>query len=311
MIHALDDALARLAPVAAPALVLHIGAGPGANLAALGALQPGRLVLVEGDARHHAALQSRAMAEAPERSEVLGIAVSPKGGALDWRRYSLPALDGPVDRTALRAVYPRLRLLEQTRVASIPLAELLTSMLADESAADGARLLLLDLPGQEDALLAALPAGLLAGFDSVIVCGGGRLPMPGAGHSAGAAGFDALTTHGQRLIWSNHEREPLWPVALWQRGVHKRPSVSAPAPAPLPDAAPPTRTADAAAVHPDLSAAQLALAQAEAAHGAALRELQAQLSRERERNDALAHQLDEAEAQIGMLKDLLLREAPP
>lgn len=333
--HALDEALAAW-PSGSVGTVLHIGAGSGAVLPLYAKLQPAQALLVEGDPRHGDAL--RAAAAGLPTVEVLVRAVSPAGGALDWSRHSLPELDGPQDMRALRVYYPRLRLLEQFPQASVPVAEVVA---AAPQAAAGMALLVLDLPGQEDALLAVLGAQLLSDFDAVLLCGCNGVP----GVQAAAQAVQRLQSGGAQLSWSNAQREPLWPLHVLKtpRGMARErglPADGSAGAAQLARQAQELRAlrAQVITLQDELAQARLAavapaseavaavaeleplrresaglraeLAAARAAQEDELARLRAAQAQERQRHDALQQQLTDAEAQIGLLKELLLREAP-
>lgn len=332
--HALEEALAAW-PSGAVGTVLHIGAGSGAVLRLYAQLQPAQALLVEGDPRHGDAL--RAAAAGMPTVEVLVRAVSPAGGALNWCRHSLPGLDGPQDMQALRLYYPRLRLLEQFPQASVPVAEIIAGA---PQGATGMALLVLDLPGQEDALLAAMGAQVLNAFDAVLLCGCNGVP----GVQAAAQAVQRLQGGGAQLSWSNAQCEPLWPLHVLKtpRGMARErglPADGGAGAAQLARQAQELRAlrAQIVALQDELAQARLAvvpaseavvaaaeleplrresaglraeLAAARAAQASELAGLRAAQAQERQRHDALQQQLADAEAQIGLLKELLLREAP-
>ena len=308
MLHALDAALARW-PAGSMSFVLHVGAGSGEVLPLYAALKPLQVLLVEGDPLHGDALRVAA-AEFPF-ADVLVRAVSPAGGELQWHRTTLPGLDGPLDMQGLRTYYPRLRLLETFPQASVAVTGLAAQR---PHAGSGAALLVLEVPGQEDALLAALGPRALQEFDACILCGcnaaGGVTPAPQA--------VRRLQAGGATVSWSNAEREPLWPVTalLTPRGQVRQVGV-----APTSIRREHEASADGAAQRAELGRLRdenemlrARLRDAEAAAAAQqheLRQLAAAQDRERERHDALQQQLTDAEAQIALLKDLLLRESQP
>ena len=307
--HALDEALARWSP-GSVSFVLHIGAGSGAVLPLYAALRPRHTLLVEGDPQHGDALRAAAAEHASADVHVLVRAISANGGDLTWHRTTLPALDGPLDMQALQAYYPRLRLLERFPLASVPVADLV----AQRPRADtGPALLVLDVPGQEDALLAALGAQALQDFDACILCGCNGVP----GAPAARVAVQRLQAAGAEMTWSNDPREPLWPLTVLRtpRGLARE------------SGAPPAATAGVAAARSAHSNAtegaelerlsrenltlRARLEATEAAHHEQLRRLEDAQAGERQRHDALQQQLADAEAQIALLKDLLLRETPP
>lgn len=188
------DCLQRL-PRRPWAFVLHLGAGQTGLTEAYAPLQATRLVLVEGDADSARAL-SETLTALPG-AELIEQAVSPAGGDLLWQRYNLRALNGPLPAQGLATYYPRLRSLPSVELPSQPVAALLDRLLPPTDAAPqadgttsanappGNRLLVLDLPGQELALLEALGVERLHRFDQVVVHG--RTLDNGVGNTFAAA----------------------------------------------------------------------------------------------------------------------------
>lgn len=319
--HALDEALARWSP-GIVSFVLHIGGGSGAVLPLYAALRPRQALLVEGDPRHGEALRAAAAEYAFAQVQVR--AVSANGGDLAWHRTTLPALDGPLNMQALQTYYPRLRLLESFVQASVPVADLIARRPQSDG---GSALLVLDVPGQEDALLAALGARALQDYDACILCGCNGVP----GAPAARVAVQRLQAGGAEVVWSNEAREPLWPVTVLRtpRGMERErggaskaapaeasvmgPAVAA-APTPVTgagNAAGALQSAEVGRLQRENETLQARLNASEAAHHEHLRQMEDAQTRERQRHDALQQQLADAEAQIALLKDLLLREAPP
>jgi hypothetical protein len=195
-----------LRPTDTPTCVVHIGAGPGAELPGLLALGAKRLVLVEGDP---ATADELELAAGPS-AEVLRAVVSPGGGPANWHTVSVPGLSGLRPPTsALQRLYPRLRSeLGPTR-RSVTLAELLTPLGLDPTASN---LLLLDLPGSEDALLATLPEALLTSFEWIELRGCAEPLYEGA--SVADAALRRLQAHGYELVAQDLDRRPAWPRRL-------------------------------------------------------------------------------------------------
>jgi hypothetical protein len=307
MMHALDEALGCWPPGSVSSVV-HIGAGSGSVLPLYATLRPQQALLVEGDPRHGDALRAAA-AEHPF-AEVLVRAVSATGGDLTWHRTTLPALDGPLDMQALQTYYPRLRLLERLPLVSVPVVDI---VIQRPGSGTGQALLVLDVPGQEDALLAALGAHALRDFDACILCGCNGVP----GTPSARAAVQRLQAGGAEIAWSNEPREPLWPLTMLRtpRGLARERDLAGVAAS---TAVPSVPAASGSAQSPELErlsreneALRVRLSAAEAAQHEKLRQLEAAQARERQRHDALQQQLVDAEAQIALLKDLLLRETPP
>ena len=185
-------------------LVLHIGAGATGALDSHAKLSPRRLVLVEGDAEmaRELSLAARALPAA----EVLSHAVSPTAGELTWHRYNLRALNGPLPAAGLEAYYPRLRTVSTETVRSVAIADLVDQLLP--AGATG-NLLVLDVPGQEVALLEALGVERLTRFDKVLVHG--RNLDTGHGQAL-AASLAWLKAHHVVVAPSNADA----PKRLWE-----------------------------------------------------------------------------------------------
>lgn len=187
------DCLQRL-PHRPWSFVLHLGAGQTDLTEAYAPLRPTRLVLVEGDPDSARALTG-ALTALPG-AEVIEQAVSPTGSDLRWQRYNLRSLNGPLPAQDLAAYYPRLRSLPSIELPSLPVAALIDRLLPPEdadpdsatttrTAAQPGRLLVLDVPGQELALLEALGIERLHRFDQVVVHG--RSLDNGVGNTFAAA----------------------------------------------------------------------------------------------------------------------------
>src|SRR5262249_43679531 len=93
--------------------------------------------------------------------ELLGCAIAPTAGPMTWYRYNVRALNGLQPAVGLEEIFPRLRLLATATVETTSLVELLLSLEPDPAANN---LLVLDVPGQEKALLKSLPVHVLAAF---------------------------------------------------------------------------------------------------------------------------------------------------
>ncbi len=200
----------------APALVVHLGAGSGAAISRWQGLpaqrRPAHLVLVEGDAEAAESLHREAAGLSWVR--VLATAVAPATGQVDWHRFSLAAVNGPLDGTGLAVYYPRLRRLASTRVNAVALAELLRPILSAPMSEDAPVVLAFDLPGQEFELLESLPEDVLQRCSEIVIRGCKEAPGPGG------APLDTAVASLRRRLFSlahtEYEREPLWPLA-WLR----------------------------------------------------------------------------------------------
>ena len=185
--------------------VVHLGAGNGLVLARYAALAPARVVLVEGDPDMAAALQ-RSAAGLPW-AQVLARPVAVQAGPLAWRRYNLPSLNGPLDAAPLQLYYPRLQQTGAHTLDAVALADVLADLgLAAEASA--AHVLVVDVPGQEASLLAALPQELLACFDLLILRGCRDALPPGGAPVAQA--LDQLQQRSFDVLASASGSTPLW-----------------------------------------------------------------------------------------------------
>lgn len=200
------DLLSRW-PGGCPATIVHLGAGRGTELEDYAKLSPGRVVLVEGDA--DTAVDLRANAKAHRWAEVHAVVVAPQSAELAWHRFNVSALNGPVEPTGLSEFYPRLRATDMTHAHAVSLSDFLQGL---ELPDQGEHLLVVDLPGQEKALLASLPQALLSRFAGIVLRGCG-VKTPGLG--------DAVETMARQLqsryfkpIAATADIEPLWPVHL-------------------------------------------------------------------------------------------------
>jgi chromosome segregation ATPase len=157
--------------------VVHLGAGSGAVLESYAGIDRQRLILVEGDP--DAQIELEAQSQGLPGVELWPRVVRPQSGPAIWHRFSWSALNGPLDAMPLRTVYPRLQRLGEQSLPATGLAELLRA-LALEPDAERPDLLVLDLPGQEAALLRSLPRAELRRF-AVVVLRGCRQPIGSEG----------------------------------------------------------------------------------------------------------------------------------
>jgi len=201
------DTLQQL-PAVPWATAVQLGAGHGGALPALRKLQAKRLVLIEGDPDAQVRLAQHS--DPTAGISVQGVAISAEGGSALWHRYTLGALNGLLDASAWEKVYPRLRLISSVAVDTKPVADVLEQSL-EGSQTKGPNLLVLDVPGQEDRLLATVPCELLHRFEWIIVRG--CATPPSTDWSAADAAIARLCAIGYELQPAQAAADALWPVA--------------------------------------------------------------------------------------------------
>ena len=107
--------------------VVYLGAGRGADLPAILARSPQRLILVEGDADQATVLRRRFAGYG--RIEVRCEVVSPRAGPQAWHRYNLQRLNGLMAADArLRQAYPRLKALDTSTVETVAVEQWLSGL---------------------------------------------------------------------------------------------------------------------------------------------------------------------------------------
>jgi chromosome segregation ATPase len=147
--------------------VIHVGAGRGASLKCYARFPDAKVLLVEGDLETSAVLRRAARSLPSVR--VLANVVAPTAGRLDWYRYNLPALNGPYPADAFAHWYPKLRRINVMSVRSVALAPVIGEEVpARDSEPVGSGVLILDVPGQEAALLESIGDQLFR-FQTLIV----------------------------------------------------------------------------------------------------------------------------------------------
>jgi FkbM family methyltransferase len=316
-----NDLVAWLTRLGEQALgtVVHVGAGAGAVLqryAALPAsLQPRQVVLIEGDPEVAPRLE-RAAAPHPW-ARVVPAAVGAVAGPMPWNRYNLPMLNGPLDAEGAKSVYPRLRRVQTTTLRCEALADVLEALSLQPAAKDPCvHALLLDVPGQEASLLAALSPQVLRPFHAVLLRGC-RAVLPPSGQAAKAAPALLAKQHFAPVA-QDDERNTMWPVALLRFDPVAHELVQLRQQASEMAAALKERDREVAALQKDSGVLGQARANADklaAEHlGKSLeqedtiRQLEAQLSEATTRLELLQQEVTKAEGQLALMKELLLKE---
>jgi len=191
--------------------VVHVGAGTGAVIEDYRSLNPTRLLLLEGDPDSAAALREHAAAEPVV--EVFGDVVARRDMSLHWYRYTLASVNGPVDRSDLVRFYPRLRLLGTQPLKAVAFDRWLAQAVG-ELDDEHSHVLVMDVPGQEAALLQALPQTLLERFEAVVLKGCAPSVPDGVVPAAFAAA--RLRERSFEALGDSDDADPLWPVSAWR-----------------------------------------------------------------------------------------------
>ena len=196
--------------------LVHIGAGRGDLLDRLVGLGPKRLILVEGDADAVDALRARA-ARIPF-AVVKACAVASTPGSIDWNRYTLESLNGPLGIDGLVDYLPRARRIATDAADARSLRDLLDEV-ALSTDPSRVNVLVLDVPGQEGALLESLARERLAAFGFVMI----RSCRESLGDAA-SAGDDA-SRRLQHAFFDleaiDADSQPLWPCSLLRLNPHR------------------------------------------------------------------------------------------
>jgi hypothetical protein len=206
----MDSLLHELTGLATQPLgtVVYLGADAAA-LEGLLALPADHVVLVQGDPDE--ASELRHLTEtAGKRAQVISQPVAAQARTLAWHRYNLASLNGPLEQSGLQRFYPRLRQTGLLSLPARPIAELLDEVCPEGNAQPA--LLVVDLPGQEQALLAALAPAQLQRFKALVVRGCSER------HSDGTPTLADTLAGLQESCWrpdpSDAAPDPLWPVAV-------------------------------------------------------------------------------------------------
>jgi len=189
--------------------ILYIGVGSSIDLSDLKCLNPKRIALVEGDPE---AAKQLALSLANETScQVLPALVKSDGTVTRFFRYSLPFLNGILGIGKLNTLYPRLNVIKELDVPSTNLWTLLGTLSLPKT---GKGLLILDIPGQEAAILESAYPEQLQAFEWIIVRG------CKSALQEGAQTLEASIAHLEeavfKLVVTDADSDPAWPVCLFQ-----------------------------------------------------------------------------------------------
>jgi hypothetical protein len=188
-------------------LILYIGAGSSFDLSDYGVLNPKRLVLVDGDPDAVGRLTHSLAGEAS--CNILHTLVTPDGANRPFYRYNLPFLNGTLPLGDLQILYPRLKVVEELELPSKTLSALLETV---PLAGERKRLLIVDIPGQEPAILGSLNPEQLHAFEWILVRGCRKALQEGA------QSIEASITRLEGSLFTrvamDEESDPAWPVGL-------------------------------------------------------------------------------------------------
>ena len=197
--------LAELPPLN---LVVHIGAGALAAPADYAALQASKLLLVEADPAAVARLQSTFARSTPQ-TRVLERLILPNSGPATLFKFNFPAINGIRPGGELNALYPNLRLLEELPLQGESFSAFLAALSLES---DSPRLLILDVQGQELALLESLSPELTERFEWILLRGGASEWQEGANALAASAAF--LEGRFFESVATENHTDPAWPIHL-------------------------------------------------------------------------------------------------
>jgi hypothetical protein len=189
-------------------LVVHIGPGAFVSPADYAPLQPAQIVLVDADSAAVTRLQ-RAFAGFTPQARILEKLLLPNAGPASLFKFNLPAVNGIRPAGALKTLYPNLRLVEEIPLEGESLSSFLASLSLESEAA---RLLILDVQGQELALLESLSSEVIERFDWILLRGCASAFQEGANLLAGASSF--LESRFFESAAIDADTDPAWPCQL-------------------------------------------------------------------------------------------------
>ena len=189
-------------------LVVHIGPGAFVSPADYAPLQPAQIVLVEADPAAVTRLQ-RAFAGSTPQARILEKLLLPNPGPASLFKFNLPAVNGIRPVGALKTLYPNLRLVEEIPLVGESFPSFLASLSLES---EDARLLILDVQGQELALLESLSPDVIERFDWILLRGCASAFQEGANLLAGASSF--LESRFFESAAMDAETDPAWPCQL-------------------------------------------------------------------------------------------------
>ncbi len=184
--------------------IVHVGAGADASADDYAALQPRHIVLIEADPEAQAALAERF--KDSSRATVIQALVGAAAGETTFHRYTLASLNAPLGLGRLRELYPRI---EEIETISLPSG--LLHEIVDEKLLGSRNLLILDIPGQEAAILRSMPADVLSRFGDLIAITAAQVWQEGA--ETAQTTLATLKEHDFELERESGD-DPAWPHFL-------------------------------------------------------------------------------------------------
>lgn len=204
----LGDCLRALAAHRVGTLV-HVGA-TAADLDDLATVSADRLVLVQGDPDAAAELGTTARG-GHGNATVVTAAVAADDRPIEWHSYNLRTLNGPLDMSSLQTYYPRLTQLKSRPVQPRAFGGLVERLALAEGQSHA---LVLDVPGQEGALVAALTSDTLGRFEWIALRGCREIADPRA--SSFDRSVERLVGCFYRRVTDSQGDDSLWPCALFR-----------------------------------------------------------------------------------------------
>jgi hypothetical protein len=187
--------------------ILHLGAGQHHDRSEYVSLHYRKLILVEGEPEAADALS--AAYDGNPSVQVIQKIITPKGGDVRFYRYNLSSVNGLLPSGSLNSIYPRLKVIGEETIPSLPLASLIEGLEID---ARKKNLLILDLPGQEASLIESLTKDHLRKFEFLIVRGCRASLQEGAKSLQETQALCEKSNY--KIIQQDHEDDPNWPIIL-------------------------------------------------------------------------------------------------
>jgi hypothetical protein len=186
--------------------IIQVSTGTGIDFKVDEHLSYLELLLVEGDPEVVEQLQRESLGS---KRKILNVLVTPDGGNVSFYRYNFSLLNSTLAPGKIEAIYPSARLISEITLPSTPFSSLLRTVVSNQV---GKRLLILDVPGQETALLKSLGLSQLHLFQWILIRGCREALQEGAVEIAQS--MSLLQNTDYQCISYNDQVDPEWPVAL-------------------------------------------------------------------------------------------------